>query len=59
METPHIEQPIPIIDVHNTFPLDMTYENAFFTQLENSSYHHDKYFKQLLDTSIHPCVCCH
>jgi hypothetical protein len=29
------------------------------TTLENLSPHHDKYFQQLLDTPIHPCVCCH
>jgi hypothetical protein len=30
-----------------------------FWQHWNPSPHRDKYFQQLLDTSIHPCVCCH
>jgi hypothetical protein len=30
----------------------------FLTTLENPSTCHDKYFKQLLDTPIHPRVCC-
>ncbi len=29
------------------------------TTLENPSSDCDNYFQQLLDTPIHPCVCCH
>ncbi len=58
MELLHIEQPSSIINVHNTLTSNIVHENIL-TTLENPSPHHDKYFQQLLDTPIHPCVRCH
>jgi len=55
MEPLHIEQPSSTINVHNTLTSNNTHENIL-TTLENPSPHHDKYFQQLLNTSIHPCV---
>jgi hypothetical protein len=46
------------INVHNTLMSNIIHENIL-TTLENPSPCHDKYFQQLLDTPIHPCVCCH
>jgi hypothetical protein len=53
-----LQQPSSTINVHNTLTLNIIHENIL-TTLENPSPHHDKYFQQLLDTPIHPCVCCH
>jgi hypothetical protein len=58
VEPSHIEQPSSTINVHNTLTSNIIHENIL-TVLENPSPHHDKYFQQLLDTPIHPCVCCH
>ncbi len=60
----HIEQPSSTINVHNTLTSNIIHENILTTlgnllPLENPSLHCDKYFQQLLDTPIHPCVCCH
>jgi hypothetical protein len=44
--------------VHNTLISNIIHENIL-TTLENPSPHHDKYFQKLLETPIHPCVCCH
>jgi hypothetical protein len=58
VEPSHIEQQSSTINVHNTLTSNIVHENIL-TTLENPSPHHDKYFQQLLDTPIHPCVCCH
>ncbi len=58
MEPLHIEQPSSTINVHNTLISNIIHENIL-TTLENPLPHHDKYFQQLLDTPIHPHVCCH
>jgi len=58
VEPLHIEQPSSTINVHSTLTSNMIHENIL-TTLKNPSPHHDKYFQQLLNTSIHPCVCCH
>ncbi len=58
MEPLHIEQPSSTINVHNTLTSNIIHENIL-TTLENPSPHRDKYFQNLLDTPIHPCVCCH
>ncbi len=58
VEPLHIEQPSSTINVHNTLTLNIIHE-YILTTLENPSPHHDKYFQQLLDTPIHPCVCRH
>jgi len=55
VEPLHIEQPSSTINVRNTLTSNIIYENIL-TTLENVSPHHDKYFQQLLDTPIHPCV---
>ncbi len=52
VEPSHIEQPSSSINVHNTLTSNI------LTTLENPSPHRDKYIQQLLNTSIHPCVCC-
>jgi hypothetical protein len=54
----HIEQPPSIINVHSTLISNIIHENIL-TTLENPSLHRDKYCQQLLDTPIHPFVCCH
>jgi hypothetical protein len=56
MKPSHIEKPSSTINVHNTLTSNIIHENIL-TTLENPSLHHDKYFQQLLDTPIHPCVC--
>jgi len=58
VEPLHIEQPSSTINVHNTSISNIIHENNL-TTLENPSPHCDKHFQQLLDTTIHPCVCCH
>jgi hypothetical protein len=58
VEPLHIEQPSSTINVHNTLISNIIHENIL-TTLENPSPHCDKYFQQLFDTTIHPCVCCH
>ncbi len=58
MEPSNIEQPSSTINVHNTLISNIIHENIL-TILENPSPHCDKYFQQLLDTPIHPFVCCH
>jgi len=58
IEPLHIEQPCSTINVHNTLTSTIIHENIL-TTLENPSPHRDKYCQQLLDTPIHPCVCCH
>jgi hypothetical protein len=58
VEPLHIEQPSSTINVHNTLTSNIIYENIL-TTLENLSPHLDKYFQQLLNTPIYPCVCCH
>jgi len=58
MEPLHIEQPSLTINVHNTLTSNIIHENIL-TILESPSPRCDKYFQQLLDTPIHPCVCCH
>jgi hypothetical protein len=55
VELSHIEQPSSTINVHNKLTSNIVYENVL-TTFENPSPHHDKYFQQLLDTPIHPCV---
>jgi len=60
----HIEQPSSTINVHNTLTSNIIHENILTTlenlsPLENPSLQCDKYFQQLLDKPIHPCVCCH
>ncbi len=57
MEPLHIEQPSSTINVHNTLTSNIIHE-IILTTLENPSPHRDKYFQQLLDTPIHPCMCC-
>jgi hypothetical protein len=59
MEPLYIEQTSSTINVHNTLISNIIHENIYLTRLKNPSFHHDKYFQQLLDTPIHPCVCCH
>jgi hypothetical protein len=58
MKPLHIEQPSSTINVHNALTSNIIHENIL-TTLENPSPHRDKYFQQLLDTPIHPCMCCH
>ncbi len=58
MEPLHIEQPFSTINVHNTLTSNIIHEFFLITS-KNPSPHRDKYYKQLLDTPIHPCVCCH
>jgi hypothetical protein len=58
MEPLHIEQPSSTINVHNTLTSNIIHE-SILTILENLSPRRDKCFQQLLDTTIHPCVCCH
>jgi hypothetical protein len=58
VEPLHIEQPSSTINVHNTLTSNIMHENIL-TTLKNPSPHRDKYFQQLLNTSIHPCVCYH
>jgi hypothetical protein len=58
MEPSHIEQPSSTINVHTTLTSNIINENIL-TTLKNPSPHHDKYFQQLLDIPIHPCVCYH
>jgi hypothetical protein len=55
----HIEQPSLTINVHNILISNIIHEYIYLTTLKNLSFHHDKYFQQLLDTPIFPCVCCH
>jgi hypothetical protein len=55
MQPLHIEQPSSTINVHNRLISNIIHENIL-TRLENPSPHHDKYFQQLLDRPIHPCV---
>ncbi len=55
MQPLHIEQPSSTINVHNRLTSNIIHENIL-TTLENPSPHHDKYFQQLLDRPIHPCV---
>jgi hypothetical protein len=54
----NLTEPSPTINVHNSLTSKIIHENIL-TTLENPSSHHDKYFQQLLDTPIHPCVCYH
>jgi hypothetical protein len=58
MKPSHIEQPSSTINVHSTLTSNIIHENILIA-LENPSPHRDKYFQQLLNTPIHPCVCCH
>ncbi len=39
--------------------INATHEVTFLESMENSWDHQIKYFKQLKDTLIHPCVCFH
>ncbi len=45
--------------IHHQIPSSITHENTFLDSMQNSMHCHVKYFEQLLDTPIHPCVCCH
>ncbi len=60
VEPSHIEQPSSTINVHvhNILTSNIIHENIL-TTLESPSFHCDKYFQQLVDTPIHPWVCCH
>jgi hypothetical protein len=58
VESSHIEQASSTINVHNTLNSNIKHENIL-TTLENPSPRCDKYFQQILDTPIHPCVCSH
>ncbi len=53
-----LQQPSSTINVHNTLTSNIIHE-SILTILENLSPRRDKCFQQLLDTTIHPCVCCH
>jgi len=53
-----LQQPSSTINIHNTLVSNIIHE-IILTTLENPSPHRDKYFQQLLDTHIHPFVCCH
>ncbi len=64
MKPLHIEQPSSTINVHNTLTSNIIHENILTTlenpsPLGNPSLHCDKYFQQLFNTPIHPCVCYH
>jgi hypothetical protein len=39
--------------------IDVTHEDTFMESIKNSLDYQIKYFEQLKDTPVHPCVCFH